>query len=654
MITYVNSKDAKLFEMAAEELGMAPGSLDIDTYLNSLGTLYAKSPKYVRLPLYEDGHQDEEIFEVDANARSIKIPAAFKKNGIGVVSDEFAEIVWFKINRYFDIKDFGKAAGVVNEMLNDGELHILIQWEAPDGAKGASWAYAIDKDTDPEYIYFGWAITAEHLTAKAGNIKFAIRIMQYENYGGNKIAYSFATQAAAVAVKASLSFDVTDEGIEIEAVADKVANRLMDGQIAYCPVFEEDLPALILNLENGEANLHVVANPPKKIDEESGELVNGDPYDAVAYKWYKKGINEPDFVQIDGAYKPALTVTSSGEYYVVVFGMRAIVDNKEYIYDAANDSVSAEKENFKYHTSVASSKSIICKIPAPEPLNIKKVDESLEYIKKRLLIEQDAEWIIKVDRQQIKGSVVGKVSIAMRKTANANKLSQEELDSDELVFVEVPVFNLADYVAPIRYTQEEYDAYLAEHDNEAPSWAVDDIKEAGNEPAEGAIQYEVADDTITIHMDNAAEGYYQVAIINQLNGDAETTVCGIKCRAVNPAAINEPIVIKAVDRDGADLDPSQRADGKPSVRLGDKLVAIVNMDGLVHDSLLFEWYQLVGAQDPNDLIPNMEDLLVASGNDMFEYVPEDDGSYYYVVTNIIEDKEFTKCSKSSELVVFAK
>ena len=69
MITYVNSKDAKLFEMAAEDLGLE--SLDIDQYLNKLAELKTISPKYVRLPLYEEGHQDEEIFEIDANTRTI-------------------------------------------------------------------------------------------------------------------------------------------------------------------------------------------------------------------------------------------------------------------------------------------------------------------------------------------------------------------------------------------------------------------------------------------------------------------------------------------------------------------------------------------------------------------------------------------------------
>ena len=49
--------------------------------------------KYVVLPL------DEEPFAIDANARTITVPATFKKNGIGVQGDEGAEMLHFIIDR---------------------------------------------------------------------------------------------------------------------------------------------------------------------------------------------------------------------------------------------------------------------------------------------------------------------------------------------------------------------------------------------------------------------------------------------------------------------------------------------------------------------------------------------------------------------------
>ena len=598
MITYVNSKDAKLFEMAAEDLGVEPGSLDIDQYLNSLDRLKAISPKYVRLPLYEDGHEDEEIFEIDANARTIKIPASFRKNGVGVVSDELAETVWFKINRYFDIKDFGKAAGVVGEELKDGNLHILIQWEAPDGAKGASWAYAIDADTDPEYIYFGWALTAEHLTAKAGNIRFAIRIMQYDV--GGDIAYSFATQAVAIAVKASLDFDLTDEGIELETVADKIASRLMGGQIAYCPVFAPEsqelpeggnLPPYILNLEVpvgaeddvAKAKLEVVATAPE-----------GTNYDAVAYKWYKKGANDPDFALIDpddpgfeGQFTPALTVTSSGHYYVVVFGMIEIVDNNEFVYDSANDSVSEEK--FKYHTSVASSKSVVCEIPAPERLEILEEDQIAKFV----ILNEDASLLLLVKRQTIgeNQDVVGVIDLKFEKTAGAAK----DLDLETASFSEV-----------------------------------------------SGIPFTVDGGNIAIDMHEAAEGYYRITVINKLNGDQEETVCNVICRVLRPAKVDAAVAEVFDENDAAVV-------GK-GIANKDKIVANITVENSLQDELEIKWYQVAGGHQDEE--PPVEgdlstDIWIeeASGE---VYYPDDDGFFYFVAINHVEDTEFALASNVVE------
>lgn len=577
MITYVNSKDAKLFELAAADLGVA--SLDIDQYLNSLAQLKAISPKYVRLPLYEEGHEDEEIFIIDANERSIKVPSSFSKNGVGVVSDELAETVWFRINRYFDIKDFGKAAGVVGEELKDGNLHILIQWEAPDGAKGASWAYAIDADTDKEYIYFGWALTAEHLTAKAGNIKFAVRIMQYDAAGD--IAYSFATQSASVAVKAGLSFDLTDEGVKVESVADKIASRLMGGQIAHCPVFATngDLPAYVLNLsvpedlEEGaeeipQAELKVVAAAP-----------NGESYDAMAYKWYKKGANDEEFSQVEGAYSPALTVTSSGEYYVVVFGMKEIIDGSEYVYNASTGLASEQK--FKYHTSVASSKSTVCEIPAPIALKIS------EEMAEKLVIKDGSALILVVERQKINNAIVGEVELKIEKTVNAIK----DLDLETAEFSVVT-----------------------------------------------GIPYEVDEEEIKVNMSSAAEGYYRITIINKLNGDQEETISTVICRVIKPADIASAQAV-LLTQGGAASDASEG-----SVARGNKIEARVNILGL-SDSLSIKWFKVVDQQDPAD---ESADLEIAGAKELV-YVPDDDGSYYFLATNKVED---TEKSVRSNLIVF--
>lgn len=613
MITYVNSKDAKLFELAAEALGEE--SLDVEQYLNRLSALTAISPRFVRLPLYEEGHEDEEIFVIDANARTIKVPASFAKNGVGVVSDELAETVWFKINRYFDIKDFGQAVGHDNSTnLKDKELHILIQWEAPDGAKGASWAYAIDKDTDDDFIYFGWALTAEHLTKKAGNIKFAVRILQFDLAG--ELAYSFATQVAQVAIKPTLDFDIASGEFGIEEVADKIANRIMDGRIAFCPVFTENgnLPKYIANLTDGE-RLTVEAEAPTGME---------DGYDAMAYIWYKKGANDADFAEVpltenNGQYTPALAVTESGQYYVVVFGMVQVVDNTAYTYDAESDpAVSAQKEPFWYHSSVASSKSNICEIPAPIALDIES-----DWAERFILGEEDPDELVIVlaGRQKIlNDQTVGVIDLKIEKTASIDKdivnpvfepvegKINFSIDADD-VTIRVNMSDLAFKPVAAEATFDENEEYYILVDG---AYQIAEISEFAED-----VQYftKVA----------ATPGYYKATVINQLNGNEEETISSVICRVTNPPVIPGGFGVQVLLDGGAIAE----RDYRPNISAGDSIQAIHNnVTREESDELVYEWYFMKG-NAPDD---EYEDELV-EGAESAIFKPAREGNYYVKLIN---------------------
>jgi hypothetical protein len=620
VITYVNSSEAKLFDLARQDLldkGIDVGAdWGLDEYLNRLVQLKEISPKYVRLPLYEDGHRDEEIFEINANERTIKVPSTFSKNGVGVVSDELAETIWFRINRYFDIKDFGKAAGAVGNVLDDGDLHILIQWEAPDKAKGASWAYAIDKDTDPDFIYFGWALTAEHLTKQAGNIRFGIRILQYDSDG---IAYSFATQAAQVAVKPGLGFDLTDVGVEFEDVSDKIANRLMGGQIAHCPIFEENLPTYI-NLELpqdaeegdlAQASLDVVAVAP-----------NDEEYDAMAYKWYRKGPRDEGFVEIENQFTPALTVTESGSYYVVVFGMKEIVDAYENIYveaegeEGEEDYVAGhvvEGAKFKYHTSIASAKSAVCVIPAPIKLNILNAEELPKFV----ILQGVPQIAMLISRQTLENNVVvGEVTLNIEKTVGA------------------PVVNL---------------------DLNAAEWAAVDTSAAGG------VSYTVDNEghvVIDFSGVSVEEGYYRATIVNTLNGSVEMNPDPnnakdkfIVYRVVKPATIipfNDDPEFEGDCTKAVLLTRSENESTKPegSIRDGNKIQAHCAIDGL-SDSIEINWYEVAGEQDPDDPRELEDEQIPDQHGEIF--TPDHQGTYYFIAINHVEN---TQAEARSNTITF--
>lgn len=188
---------------------------DINDYFTALGDIREKvqlgekdfDPYLLILP------NDEGIFEIDANSRSINIPSDFARNGVGVQGDELAEIVYFSIDRYFDTTD-----------LYDKD--IFVQWEAPNGDKGLSITINKTLFFLPNKVVFGWPITKE-MTKKSGNIKFAVRFYERQtnaSTGEISLVYSFSTLTASVKISPALDFNInTPDDADILKPIDKNA-----------------------------------------------------------------------------------------------------------------------------------------------------------------------------------------------------------------------------------------------------------------------------------------------------------------------------------------------------------------------------------------------------------------------------------------------
>ena len=98
------------------------------------GSRTGSDPYFLRLPL------DEPYFEINANTRGITVPGELSQ--IAVVGDKLAEIVFFRIDRYYDAVD-----------LNTREIYI--EWELPDGTKGISRDFLRDVQSEKDKIIFG-------------------------------------------------------------------------------------------------------------------------------------------------------------------------------------------------------------------------------------------------------------------------------------------------------------------------------------------------------------------------------------------------------------------------------------------------------------------------------------------------------------------
>ena len=158
-------------------------------------------PYLLRLPL------DEPFLEINANTRAITVPAALRQ--IAVKGDKYAEIVFFKIDRYYDAVDLATR-------------HIYIEWEI-NGKKGISRDFLKDTQSEKDKIIFGWIID-DTLTEEVGTIRFAVRFVEWNDGGvdsdsaiaNTPLLYSFSSLPAQMTVVNSLNYSLFENDEDLE------------------------------------------------------------------------------------------------------------------------------------------------------------------------------------------------------------------------------------------------------------------------------------------------------------------------------------------------------------------------------------------------------------------------------------------------------
>ena len=234
------------FQHISELAALAMGPLD-DT--RSEDIRHGTDPYFLRLPL------DEPYFEINANTRAITVPSALSQ--IGVVGDKYAEIVFFKIDRYFDAIDLDTR-------------HIYIEWEAPgangETIKGISRDFLRDTQSEKDKIIFGWLID-DRLTQAVGTIRFAVRFVEWTSSEdsaaeGEQLAYSFSSLPAQISVVDSLHYDLFDGADDKDWTAvsnQKIRNMQLffensvpDAEDSTQPV-EAEAPVFIRDINNFES-----------------------------------------------------------------------------------------------------------------------------------------------------------------------------------------------------------------------------------------------------------------------------------------------------------------------------------------------------------------------------------------------------------------
>lgn len=241
MISKITESNKELIKARLKEISMAlDGNEDSISSLESyyanitriapLTTNFHNAPyKYFLMPI------DEPVFEIDANKRTITVPQHFAKNGVGVHGDHMAEILYFRIDRYFDYQD----------LMNVDAIVINWQFKPANASRNAeiethtSYALAPDETYDPGHIMFGWVIGnfveiddqgIEHqhfMTPSKGTINFSVSFLKRV---GSDYKYVLNTLIASVNINDSITLD---DPTKLDDLSHPIFERLSDSE--YTP-----------------------------------------------------------------------------------------------------------------------------------------------------------------------------------------------------------------------------------------------------------------------------------------------------------------------------------------------------------------------------------------------------------------------------------
>lgn len=286
---------------------------DYFTYIEDLKNLIestentndAVDPIFLILPA------DEPLFEIDANSRKIQVPSKFATNGIGVQGDEVAEVLYFSIDRYFDIQD-----------LYNKEIYI--QWEAPlkagatgGGDQGLSLTINKSLSFDPGKVVFGWPI-GEEITRIPGQVKFSVRFYErgLDTQGKPILTYSFSTLTSAVKVAEGLDFDISNKENITQKVIDKKAliyNNLKNSEATNVSIPALEIAFAMFYPDETTDNARSL---PEKVD-----LDENNQYRLIAQAYFNPEDNDYEYGAGNISYnwtftnKAGLTTTKSDEAY---------------------------------------------------------------------------------------------------------------------------------------------------------------------------------------------------------------------------------------------------------------------------------------------------------------------------------------------------
>ena len=237
--------------------------------------------KYLVVPF------DEPYFEIDANTRIINVPDHFKKYGVGVYGDNTAEMLVFKVDRYFDHQDFFETNAYISWSFTPKGSRTPVVCEAPQ------LAFAMDDELEPGYVVFGFIITREMAKnaegkLSSGTLNFAVSF--YLEQPNEEVTYAWNTIPASVNI---------NEGLEL-----KNPNLAKD--------LSRQIVARLKNSAYTPDGIAPVVDPvwvsgDYTVDPLSGQAIYKGLFDTANFHINDNGVEDDELVLSAQAYSDALS-----------------------------------------------------------------------------------------------------------------------------------------------------------------------------------------------------------------------------------------------------------------------------------------------------------------------------------------------------------
>lgn len=586
-------------------------------------------PRYTRLPL------DEPAFMINPETRIITIPNEFKTNGLSVQGDEIAEVLYFRVPRYYDATDLF-------------QQDILIQWKMGN-VEGVSKPWIVDAQSFPGEIIFGWPISSK-ITAQSGTIEFAVRFYTYDasQTPGKRIRYSLSTLNASATIKKALDFDIEDILVkdtdkatldyDTGLISDRFVNSpLLNGSVqAEAPTFVKDLIEVsrspytfenawanrIINLgkdENGFASLPV---------EVYVEAVNSDA-GTISYNWKKwnlGGVNQSDELHPAPKYIPTTDTTRAvGKIYYTLDRdgvpekyQGALADATETIYEKTSalqiDSVGKYTvyATNRVRSSIETTQDPAGIIVVPAPT--KPIITEANKLQSAQILESKKDWTLTlVDKHTVNETDAAVLTYQWYKSIDNTTF--EKLEGETKAQLSIV------------------------------GYATKEAEEEGADP----IKYVPVDEEFNA----LGDGYYKVEVTNNLNNCTETIESNV-CRVTHEATA--PVL---TGYSGTD-DMKEMNDYQSYI--GESIYVSVDMNllkeaGESHleddDKITYQWYKYAtttGSWDRDQKAAaegtyKINDDHIIVGATEAKLTPTDKGEYYFcAVTNHYNGSTATTCS----------